>query len=111
MFQSRDHIKKIVDYLNTKHPNIHFTFETEDQNSFSFSDIKIIRNTKKKAFETSVKGKVHSVLFLLITKVLLFGLLGCYFAVFQYALPMKSFTRKLSSSKKSLSEILTQKNL
>ena len=39
--------------MNTKHPNIHFTYEMEDQNSFSFLDIKIIWNTEKKAFETS----------------------------------------------------------
>ena len=43
--------------MNTKHPNIRFTFETEDQNSFSFLDIKIIRNTEKKHFETSVYRK------------------------------------------------------
>ena len=55
MFQSRDHVKKFVDYM--KHPNIRFTFEIQDQNSFSFLDIKIIRNTEKKAFETSVFRK------------------------------------------------------
>ena len=53
MFQYKDHVKKFVDYMNTKHPNIRFTFEIEDQNSLSFLDIKIIRNTEKKAFETS----------------------------------------------------------
>ena len=57
MFRSRDHVKKFVDYMNTKHSNIRFTFEIEDQNSFSFLDIKIIRNTEKKAFETSVYRK------------------------------------------------------
>ena len=57
MFQSRDHAKKFVDYMNTKHPNIRFTFEIKYQNSFSFSDIKIIRNTEKKSFETSVYRK------------------------------------------------------
>ena len=36
--------------MNTKHPNIRFTFEIEDQNSFLFLDIKIIRNTEKKSF-------------------------------------------------------------
>ena len=35
----------------------------------------------------------------------------CYLAVFQYAVPRKSFTRKFSSLRKSLIEILTQKNL
>ena len=33
------------------------------------------------------------------------------FAVFQHALPMKSFTTKYSSSKKSFSEILAYENL
>ena len=46
-----------VDYINTKYSNIRFTFEAEIQNSFSFLDIKIIRNTEKKPFETSVYGK------------------------------------------------------
>ena len=57
MFRSRDHVKKFNDYKNTKHPNIRFTFKMEDQNNFSFLDIKIIRNTEKKAFETSVYKK------------------------------------------------------
>ena len=57
MFRSRDHLKKFVDYMNTKHPNIRFTFEIKDQNNFSFLDIKIIRNTEKKAFEASVYRK------------------------------------------------------
>ena len=34
-----------------------FTFETENQNSFSFLGIKIIRNTERKTFETSVYRK------------------------------------------------------
>ena len=51
--------------MNTKHSNIRFTFEIEDHNSFSFLDIKIIRNTEKQFTE-----KVHSVVFLLISRVL-----------------------------------------
>ena len=43
--------------MNAKHPNIRFTFEMKDQNSFSLLDIKTIRNTKKKAFETSLYRK------------------------------------------------------
>ena len=50
VFQSGDHVKKFVDFMNTKHRNIRFTFEIEDQNSFSFLDIKIIKSTEKKAF-------------------------------------------------------------
>ena len=36
MLRSRDHVKKLGDYMNTKHPNIRFKFEIEDQNSFPF---------------------------------------------------------------------------
>lgn len=32
--------------MNTKHPHICFTFEIENQMSFSFLDIKIVRNTQ-----------------------------------------------------------------
>ena len=51
--------------MNTKHPNIRFVFEVEDQKSFSFSRIKIIRNTAKH----QVIENVHSVVFLLISRV------------------------------------------
>ena len=57
IIQSRDLAKKFVDYTNTKHQNISFIFEIEVQNSFSFLDIKIIRNIEKKPFETSVYRK------------------------------------------------------
>ena len=43
--------------MNTKHLNIRFIFEIENQNSFSFVDIKVIRNTEKKPFETPVYRK------------------------------------------------------
>ena len=58
MFGSRDHVKKFVDYINTKHQNIRFTLEIDDQNSFSILDIKCFRNTEKKAFEISVYKKI-----------------------------------------------------
>ena len=95
MFQSRDYVKKFVDYINTKHPNVHFIFEIEDQNWFSFADIKLTETLRKKAFETSVyrKSTFSGVL----------TILKCYFAVFQDALPAKSFKRKLPRSKTSLS--------
>ena len=95
MFQSRNYVKKFVDYINTKHPNVHFIFEIEDQNRFSFVDIKLTETLRKKAFETSVyrKSTFSGVL----------TILKCYFTVFQDALPAKSFKRKLSRSKKSLS--------
>ena len=37
MFWSRDYVKRFVDYMNTKHPKMRFTFEIE-QDSFSFLD-------------------------------------------------------------------------
>ena len=40
-FNSHEQLKKIVEYMNTKHPNIKFTFEHEHNNSFSFLDVKI----------------------------------------------------------------------
>ena len=39
MFQSRDHVKKIVGFKNTKHSNMRFTFETDDQKIFSSLEI------------------------------------------------------------------------
>ena len=70
-FWSRDHMKKFVNYMNTKHPNIRFIFEIEDQNSLSFLDIKIIRNIeKRKHLKRQLTEKVHSVVFLLISRVL-----------------------------------------
>ena len=46
MFQSMYHVKRFVDYMNMKHPNIRFTLEIEDQNSFLFLDMKVVRVTK-----------------------------------------------------------------
>ena len=43
--------------MNTKHPNISVTFQIEDKNSFLFLDVNTIRNTEKKAFETSAYRK------------------------------------------------------
>ena len=49
--------------MNTKHQNISFIFEIEAQNSFSFLDIKIVRNTEKKAFETVHRKNTFSGIF------------------------------------------------
>ena len=40
-FNSHEQLKKFVEYMNTKHPNIKFTFEHELNNTFSFLDVKI----------------------------------------------------------------------
>ena len=36
VFLSRDHVQKFIDYMNTKHPNIHFTFEIKIKIIFYF---------------------------------------------------------------------------
>ena len=63
--------KSLLIIMNTKHPNIRFTFEIEDQNRFSFLDIKIIITLRKKLLKHQFVGKVHSLVFLLISKILL----------------------------------------
>ena len=35
LFKSKKHLK-VVNYMNSKHINIRFTFQTEDSNNFSF---------------------------------------------------------------------------
>ena len=55
LFRSKDHWKLFVNYLNSKHKNIKFTFETEDLEKFLFLDVKI--TLMKKRFNTSIFGK------------------------------------------------------
>ena len=46
-FNSYQQLKKFVEYMTTKHPNIKFTFEHEHNNSFSFLNVKICRENNK----------------------------------------------------------------
>ena len=46
-FKSEEHLKRFVNYMNSKHKNIKFNFETEDSNKFSFLDAKITRKNKR----------------------------------------------------------------
>ena len=47
MFLCQPQIKTFVNYMNTEHPNIKFTSEFEENDSFSFLDAKIIgRNSQ-----------------------------------------------------------------
>ena len=55
LFKSKEHLKLFVNYMNSKRKNIKFTFESEDSNNFSFSDVKITR--KNKRFVTSIFRK------------------------------------------------------
>ena len=44
MFNKRDHVKKFLRYINSRHGNIKFTCEEEKDNKISFLDISIRRN-------------------------------------------------------------------
>ena len=54
-FKSKEHLKRFVNYMNSKHKNIKFTFRTEDLNNFSFLDVNI--TPKSKRFVTSIFRK------------------------------------------------------
>ena len=56
-FKSEEHLKRFVNYMNSKHKNIKFNFETEDSNKFSFLDAKITR--KNKRFVASIFLQSH----------------------------------------------------
>ena len=43
----KKHLKLFVNYMNSKHKNIKFTFETEDLNNFLFLHVKITRKNKR----------------------------------------------------------------
>ena len=52
IFQSSEQVVPFLDYLNSKHPNIQFTHELENNGSLSFLDINITRTNGH--FSTSV---------------------------------------------------------
>ena len=51
LFEKPEQALQFVNYMNKRHKNIKFLFETEKDNSFSFLDVKICR--KKDKFTTS----------------------------------------------------------
>ena len=55
VFQSRDQIPRFLDYLNSKHRNIEFTAEIEENKSLSFLDIQI--QSSENGVSTSVYRK------------------------------------------------------
>ena len=55
LFKDKTHVKKFLRYLNSKHNNIEFTHEEEDNNTLAFLDIKITRINNK--FITSIYRK------------------------------------------------------
>ena len=63
LFKAKDHVKKFIRYMNSRHPNITFTCTEENDNKISFLDISITSTENK--FTTSIfrKKKVQQGLF------------------------------------------------
>ena len=55
LFKSKDHLLLFAKYMATRHKNLKFTFDFEQNNSFSFLDVKITRGSN--GFSTSVFRK------------------------------------------------------
>ena len=55
LFKSKDYLLLFAKYMNTRHKNLKFTFDFEQNNSFSFLDVKITRGSN--GFSTSVFRK------------------------------------------------------
>ena len=47
MFLCQSYLKDFVNYMNTKHPNINFTSEFEENDSFPFLDVKITHSNNQ----------------------------------------------------------------
>ena len=47
IYNSHEELKKFVEYIKTKDPNIKFTFEHELNNTFSFLDVKVSRENNE----------------------------------------------------------------
>ena len=57
LFRSSTCILPFLNYLNSQHTNIKFTYKTENNNTLSFLDIKI--NHSEINFTTSIYRKIH----------------------------------------------------
>ena len=55
LFSSSDHVNKFHKYLNSRHSNMTFTFETEQNNSLPFLDVLVTRESD--ALSTSLYRK------------------------------------------------------
>ena len=47
MFKRPEHVKSFVDYMNSKHKNINFSFETEKDEQIPFLDVNVFRENGK----------------------------------------------------------------
>jgi hypothetical protein len=99
LFNPRDHIVPFLDYLNSKDPNIKFTFEIEnDDKTLPFLDISIKRVNGN--FETSVYRKP--------TFTGLFTNFESFFVISTSAPLIKFFTLNLKNSKSYYFKMVTQ---
>ena len=55
LFKHKNHVPLFLNYINSQHRNIKFTYETENNNSISFLDVKVERSND--GFVTSVYRK------------------------------------------------------
>ena len=55
LFKRPEHVKSFVDYMNSKHKNINFSFETEKDGQMPFLDVNVFRENGK--FVTNVYRK------------------------------------------------------
>ena len=109
LFKSKDHLLLFTKHLNTRHKNLKFTFDLEQNNSFSFLDVKITHRSN--GFSTSVfrKGTFSGVftnfdsLSLSLTKQILFS--HYCFVVLLFAQICKVFIWKLNNCDRSLNVI------
>ena len=56
LVRSVDHVAKLAQYFSSKHPNIRFTFELENENTLPFLDVNVYRDASK--FSSSVHRKM-----------------------------------------------------
>jgi hypothetical protein len=85
---SRDYVTLILSYLNSKHPNIQFTHELENNSCLPFLDVKVIRSNGSfattvhhKSTSTGLFTNFDSFIPMLYKKGLLFSLISRYFKI------------------------------
>ena len=55
LVRSSEHVSKLSEYFSSKHPNIRFTYELENENTLPFLDVNVFRDAGK--FSTTVHRK------------------------------------------------------
>ena len=61
IFLCQSHLTDFVNYMNTKHPNINFTSEFEENDSFSFLNAKITRRNNQSVASVFRKATFNGV--------------------------------------------------